>query len=509
MTHVEEITTATPFERQNLFPSLAVDPNETLRQLVRSRLKKPQRHRLLHGFPLAASMPFLNHETRRAVEDGDSRFQHFYHPDKPLLVGVLPHSYCNPKIAGCGFCTFPHEDFSSLKAAAAVNGVIQEIQNRVAACPSLHGKEIDALYFGGATANLTPAEPFRRLCRKLNELFDLRHAEVTLEGVPAFFLNRKPWLLDILQEELTARHFRISMGVQSFSKQWQTKMGRTGFGDSEVFAQVVDMAHSRKMTVSGDLLFNLPGQSLSEMLSDISSGYKIGLDQICLYHLVMFRGLATAWSRDPELIAALPGNEMAAANWEAIRTTAIETGYHQTTLTNFERSSFQGDLRSYIYELRSFETDRYNMIGFGPSGISYSSSDPSCSGLKTMNPESSLEYLQSVGKQSPIWNRYFTFDAESLRLLYVTRQLAKLSVDRSHYREVFGTDVMSDYRNELDVLAQMQLVEISETSIRLTVRGMFFADTIASVLAHGRHVRKLGRESAERLSMKGNESGHM
>ena len=299
------------------------------------------------------------------------------------------------------------------------------------------------------------------------------------------------------------------MGIQSFSKQWLTKMGRTGFGDSEVFAQVVEMAHSRKMTVSGDLLFNLPGQSLSEMLSDISNGDQIGLDQICLYHLVMFRGLGTAWSRDPELIAALPGNEMAAVNWEAIQTMAIETGYHQTTLTNFERSSFQGDLRSYIYEWRSFETDRYNMLGFGPSGISYSSSDPSGSGLKTMNPESSLEYLQSVGKQFPIWNRYFTFDAESLRLLYVTRQFAKLSVDCSHYSEVFGTDVMSDYRNELDVLAQMQLVEISETSIRLTVRGMFFADTIASVLAHGRHVRKLGRESAERMSMNGNESGHM
>ncbi len=509
MIHLDEITPATSFENQRLTPSLADDSNETLRQLVRSRLKKPQRHRLLHGFPLAASMPFLNHETRQAVEDGDSRFQHSYHPDKPLLVGVLPHSYCNPKIAGCGFCTFPHEDFSSLKAAAAVNGVIHEIQNRVAACPSLEGKVIDALYFGGATANLTPAEPFRRLCRKLNELFDLRHAEVSLEGVPAFFLNRKPWLLDILQEELSARHFRISMGIQSFSKQWQTKMGRTGFGDSEVFAQVVEMAHARKMTVSGDLLFNLPGQSLSEMLSDISSGDKIGLDQICLYHLVMFRGLATAWSRDPELIAALPGNEMAAANWEAVRTTAIETGYHQTTLTNFERSSFRGDSRSYIYELRSFEADRYNMIGFGPSGISYSSSDPSCSGLKTMNPESSLEYLQSVGKQFPVWNRYFTFDAESLRLLYVTRQFAKLSVDRSHYREVFGTDVRSDYRNELDVLAEMRLVEIGPTAIRLTVRGMFFSDSIASVLAYGRHVRKLGRESAERMSMKGNESGHM
>jgi oxygen-independent coproporphyrinogen-3 oxidase len=509
MIHLDNTATTALFEVRNLEVPFTGEPNDSLRRLVRSRLKRPQRHRLLHGFPLAASMPFLDREARLATESGDSRFQHDYQPDKPLLVGVLPHSYCNPKIAGCGFCTFPHEDFSTLKATAAVNGVIQEIQDRVVGHPSLEGKKIDALYFGGATANLTPAEPFRRLCRKLNTLFDLRAAEITLEGVPAFFLNRKPWLLDILQEELCARHFRISMGIQSFSQPWLTRMGRTAFGDTEVFAQVVEMAHSRKMTVSGDLLFNLPGQSLGEMLTDIECGDNIGLDQICLYHLVMFRGLATAWARDPALIAALPGNERAATNWEAIRTTAIDNGYHQATLTNFEKSSFQGDSRGYIYEVRSFEADRYNMIGFGPSGISYSTSDPSRIGLKTMNPESSLEYLQALGKRSPVWNRYYAFDAESQRLLFMTRQFAKLSIDRKRYSDVFGADVMSDYGSEIDVLAEMKLIDITPTEIRLTTRGMFFSDTVASVLSYGRHVRKLGRESAERVSRNGNQGGHM
>ncbi len=509
MIQMDETTALTPVEMNNLSPDFLDDANESLTQLVRNRLKKPQRHRLLHGFPLAASMPFLDHDTRRAVELGDPRFQHAYRLDRPLLAGVLPHSFCNPKIAGCGFCTFPHEDFSSLKAAAVVNGVIREISTRVFKCPSLGGKAIDALYFGGATANLTPAEPFRRLCRKLNDSFDLRQAEVTLEGVPAYFLNRKPWLLDILQEELSARHFRISMGIQSFSKQWLAKMGRTGFGDREVFAQVVDMAHARKMTVSGDLLFNLPGQSLGDMLSDIASGSQIGLDQICLYHLVMFQGLATAWSRDSELIAQLPNNELAATNWEAIRAAIIQHGYHQTTLTNFERSSFQGDLRSYIYELRSFDSNHYDMIGFGPSGISFSSSDPSCSALKTMNPENSHEYLQAIERPMPIWNRYFCFDEHNLRLLYLTRQLAKLAVNRAGYRDFFGTELMSDYGKEWNVLAQMRLVEVDEASIRLTVRGMFFSDTVASVLTHGRHRQKIGHALATQLSMQGNQDGHM
>jgi oxygen-independent coproporphyrinogen-3 oxidase len=263
------------------------------------------------------------------------------------------------------------------------------------------------------------------------------------------------------------------------------------------------------MTVSGDLLLNLPGQSLDEMLTDITSSDQIGLDQICLYHLVLFRGLATPWSRNPELIASLPDNSEAASNWETMRAMAIETGYHQKTLTNFERKSFQGDNRSYIYELRSFETDRYNMIGFGPSGISFSSNATQGLGLKTMNPESSSEYLQAVAKQEPFWNRYFTFDAESQRLLYITRQCSKMSVDRSRYRAVFGTDIISDYLNEMNALVKSHLVEVDENSIRLSVRGMFFSDTIASVLAHGRESRKLGRETADRMSSKGNEGGFM
>ena len=65
-----------------------------------------------------------------------------------------------------------------------------------------------------------------------------------------------------------------------------------------MFSEVVSNAHARDMTVSADLLFNLPGQSLTEMKEDVSQAVDLGLDQICLYHLVLFRGLATPWARD-------------------------------------------------------------------------------------------------------------------------------------------------------------------------------------------------------------------
>ncbi len=484
------------------------DPDQ-LRQLLQLRMNKPQRHRLLHGFPLAAAMPFASDEVRTLRDCGHARFSHRYHPNRELLVGVLPHSFCNPKIAGCGFCTFPHEEFSSLKAAAVVNGVIREIAARTESSPDLIGREIPSLYFGGGTANLTPALPFRHLCRKLNDVFDLHRAEVTLEGVPAYFLNRKPLLLDILQEELSARHFRISMGVQSFSRIRLEQMGRLAFGSPEVFAEVAASAHDRGMTVSADLLFNLPGQSLTEMKDDVSSAADLGLDQICLYHLVMFRGMATAWAQDDQLLASLPDNETAARNWESLRDYLIDRGYCQTTLTNFERRDLLQDSRRYQYELMSFQPDRYDMLGFGPSGISCSELDPQMRALKTMNPESSTEYLQAVHQGGTLWNRYYEFTDGGLKLLHATRQLASLKIHRQRYLETIGSDVCDDFAEEVEVLADEGLLEISRDAVAPTPRGMFYSDSIAAVLAH----RQLGR-GRNRLSMASagsndNSYGHM
>jgi oxygen-independent coproporphyrinogen-3 oxidase len=484
-------------------------PTRNLDELLRYRMSKPQRHRLLHGFPLAAAMPFVSDDVRRLSDANDERFALRYHPDRELLIGVMPHSFCNPKIAGCGFCTFPHEDFSSLKAAAVVNGVIQEIDARVASNRQVGGRSIAAMYFGGGTANLTPAVPFRNLCRKLNEVFDLSEAEVTLEGVPAYFLNRKPLLLDILSEELAARHFRISMGAQTFSRSRLAQMGRMAFGGPEVFARVVENAHVRGMTASADLLFNLPGQSLSEMKDDVSHAVNLGLDQICLYHLVLFRGMAAPWARDAQLLASLPDNDLSAHNWEVLREHLLSQGYRQTTLTNFERCELQQDRRRYLYELMSFQPDRFDVLGFGPSGISCSEQIPGASALKTMNPESAVEYLQAVHRGGTVWNRYYEFSSGDLKLLHATRQLSSLQIDRQRYQNALGSDVVNDYTQELEALQRARLLDVTDATVSLSTRGMFYADSVAAVLSHRQLGRGRDKQASQRIHANDNSGGHM
>lgn len=457
------------------------------------RMQKPQRHRLLHGFPLAAAMPTLSPEALRV--QSRSRFQHSFRPSRKLLVGVLPHSFCNPSVPGCGFCTFPHEVFNRSKATEVTQAVCQEIRNRLEIAPQLQHRTVTALYFGGATANLTPSAAFENLCRTLAEHFSLTTAEVTLEGVPRNFTDPRTSLLDILMSCLPARRFRLSMGIQTFDRQWLKMMGRQSFGDQQTVEEVIAQAHSAGMTVSGDLLFNLPGQSLSAMLDDLRTAVELKLDQICLYHLVMFRGLRTEWSKDASLLAELPTNSESLTHWLELQAFLRSQGYEQKTLTNFEHVSARCNQSQFDYEPFSFRPQEFDMLGFGPSGVSLSINSPrpgststgtTYSGrvaFKTMNPEHSDDYLRSISQGGHTGNRYYEFSADDLKILYMTRWLAAISLSGDIYRDCFAGDIQSDLHHELRALTAHGLIEASGTHLRPTNRGMFYADSIAALLS--------------------------
>lgn len=511
-----------------VFPANQDHEKDTV--FLRERLQKPQRHRLLHGYPLAAAM-----RSRQATSLGEELF---FEPaaGRKLLVGVLPHPFCNPAVTGCGFCTFPHEAYNATRSAAVVERVIQEIKQRLQLNPSLHGRPVWGLYFGGGTANLTPADSFRRLCQALRSAFDLSGgidkyfirelaasqtlgsawsgAEVTLEGVPAYFIKRRPLLMDILREELPARHYRISMGIQTFDESQLRRMGRLAFGTPTTFREVVELGHRLGFTVSADLLFNLPGQTLEQMQGDLEQAMDIGLDHLGLYHLVLFAGLGTAWSRQPDMLAGLPSNEEACDRWLALREKLLASGFYQTSLTNFERQEFRRSEYRFQYEENSFMPNRYEMLGFGPSAISCKATAAFDSAMKTLNPTTAEGYLTAVASRVTPWDRYFRYKPRDLRVFYLTRRLAALEISRDDYQQLFGIDPLIDFGKEFLALENEGLIEATASAMRPTPRGMFYADSIAALLAwrqvrHSRStIQARGKEDTTD-AVNSNGHGHM
>ncbi len=444
-------------------------------------MQRPQRHRLLHGYPMA---PLLHSVTGQGLHAEIAR-----DATRPLIVGVLPHTFCNPAVRGCGFCTFAHEKYSNDAARQVVKRVVGEVHGITDTLPDVRARRVDALYFGGGTANLTPPDALRALSAALTDTFDLSEAEVSLEGVPLYFSARHEAMLDVLSE-MPVRHRRISMGIQTFDPDWLARMGRSAFGTPIEIESVVQAAHARGMTVSCDLLYNLPGQTLTAALDDVSRACAMGFDQICVYNLVLEAGMDSDWSKSPSLLAGVPSTDTGCATWLAVQRLLLDAGYVQTTLTNFERREVHASSLRFMYEACSFQPARYDAIGFGPGAISTFTDRGRHTAMKWMNEATAGDYARAFDAGAPVATRAFRYSLEDLQLLHVTRQLALTRIDRATYADFFGTDVVDDFSRHVALLEDAHLVEVTQGGVSLTARGMFFADAVAGLFASAR-ARKL------------------
>jgi oxygen-independent coproporphyrinogen-3 oxidase len=404
-------------------------------------------------------------------------------PSRPLIIGIIPHTQCIPRTPACGFCTFPHDAPDRSQRAAVIWSVMRDIEDVVRwHGDKLAGRRVDAIYLGGGTANLSSTAEIRRLLGVLAAHFDIAQSEVTLEGIPSLFAS---WFHAHLRSlaALSTRHKRISMGIQTFDREQITRMGRASFGDEQTVKGVVRYAQRLGLTASGDFLFGLPGQTLAQMRDDVDRALDCGLDQICLYNLVLYAGLGTPWSNDAGLVGQVKSPDVMADCWLDLRDRLQARGFVQTTLTNFERKDIHQTDRRFVYEPASFDPDVYDALGFGPLSVSTQTDYARLRGVKLLR-------RKRVGALP--WSGddlYFGYEEEDLRLLWITRCLAGLSLDRARYRNRFAADVSEHYPAALSAAAEGGLISATEQAITLTPRGMFYSDAVVGTFAAERAAR--------------------
>jgi len=298
--------------------------------------------------------------------------------------------------------------------------------------------------------------------------------------------------------------------VQTFDLGLLESMGRQRIGHPGAVARSVQAAQRRGMSTSADMLINLPGQTRQAMREDLQRVSDLGFSQICLYHLVLFRGLGTPWAQDRDLLKALPDHTQALSNWLEMRDFLLALGYQQRSLTNFERSGH------YRYEECSYTPERYDGAGFGPEALSTFTDSATQMAVKWMNESSSADYRRAVDAYSHARARCFVYGRTDLQLLHITRSLPRLGLDRSPYQEVFGSDPMVDFAEEFQALQAAGLVQLQPgptnvqpsglpgqtidqsaclprqtidrsaglpRRIDLTPEGMYYADSVAGLLA--------------------------
>lgn len=208
-------------------------------------------------------------------------------------------------------------------------------------------RRIETVYFGGGTPSLFPPSAFEPLVRHARDA-----VEVTLEANPGAVEHG---------DFAAYRHAgvtRVSLGGQSFDAAQLKRLGRIhAAADTRDAAMAVRAARFASFNI--DLMYGLPGQTLTEALADLSEAIRLEPPHISWYQLTIEP--KTAFARQPP--RAMPTVDQAAEIEDAGIELLASNGYRR-----YEVSAFARQGHECAHNLNYWRFGDYIGIGAGGHG---------------------------------------------------------------------------------------------------------------------------------------------
>jgi len=197
---------------------------------------------------------------------------------QPTQTSVYVHfPWCARKCPYCDFATEPTRA-NAVPHEAYADAVLRELQARK---PSLEGRDLKSVFFGGGTPSLWSPAALKRTLAGILDAFDhvSDELEVTVECNPSSLTQTGAAMLR------EAGVGRLSIGVQSLRDTHLRFLGR--LHDSDQAMAALQEATSEMPRVSADLMFGMPGQTLEELGADIARIAETGVRHVSAYALTI------------------------------------------------------------------------------------------------------------------------------------------------------------------------------------------------------------------------------
>ncbi len=194
----------------------------------------------------------------------------------PFCVSLCP--YCDFVVYAGAAARGPRA-----RVAAFVGALLAELDLRADALDLAwpDRRPLETLYLGGGTPTLLPGEDVARLVACVRDRFGLvGGAEVTIEANPG------PDERGDAAALAAAGVTRISLGAQSFEAGLLRRLGRR-HRPGDVATAVAEARAAGIGSVSLDLLYDVPGQSLDAWSATLDAALALGPDHVSAYALTL------------------------------------------------------------------------------------------------------------------------------------------------------------------------------------------------------------------------------
>ena len=223
----------------------------------------------------------------------------------------------------CGYCNFT--------LVAGRDDLVDRYLEAIAAELSRLGtpRPVETLFLGGGTPTQLPADRLARLLQTACRWFPLAEGyELSVEANPAD-------VDDALLAQLAQLGVnRISLGGQSFDRDKLKLLERDH--SPEQLTEAISIARRHIASVSVDLIFGLPGETLAIWQRDLDTALALAPDHISTYGLTFERGTAF-WSRLAKGNLTRIDEETEGAMYAAAIDTLASAGFQHYEVSNFAR----------------------------------------------------------------------------------------------------------------------------------------------------------------------------
>ena len=265
-------------------------------------------------------------------------------------LGIYIHvPFCRSK---CQYC-----DFYSLTAKddKLMENYINAILDHIRECgPLAPVYKVDTIYFGGGTPSFFGAEGMATILSMIRRCFDVdSNAEITFEANPDS-------VTDSLLRRLRAEGFnRVSLGVQTDNDKLLKELGRP-----HDYAQTVNaisrIRHAGFKNLSIDLMYGLPGQTLTEWKDTLERVLPMMPEHVSCYALKVEEGTPLYAYKD---VCNIADDDTQADMYLAAVEILRGKGYRQYEISNFARKGLYSR-----HNMKYWTGGEY--LGFGPSASS-------------------------------------------------------------------------------------------------------------------------------------------
>ena len=371
------------------------------------------------------------------------------------MSGIYIHiPFCKQ---ACHYCDF-HFSTSMKKKDELVNALTKELELRK---DEFKNTTVQTIYFGGGTPSLLTNDELQFIIDAVYKNYKVSdNPEITLEANPDDLSPKR------IHDLTTTPINRLSIGIQSFFEADLKLMNRAHNADEA--KSCLEEATKHFDNISLDLIYGVPGASNEQWLANIEMALSFNVPHISSYALTVEPKTALASFIKKGIIDNVD-DEQAHDQFHILKDKLETEGFVHYELSNFGKNGYFSKNNSAYWQGKSY-------LGIGPSAHSFNGKQ------RGWNVKNNSKYIKSIEDgQLPIeietltqTDQYNEYVMTGLRTIWGV-SFHKVEAD-------FGADYKDYLIEQSEIFIKQQLLYIEDAHLRVTKKGQFLCDGIASEL---------------------------